>query len=481
MLNLCLTLAEQSSNTLVRKIAHYKGKVAFIEVRLDYLSKPVIPALPIEKATQFVATCRPRREGGRYVGPERDRLELLQQAARSGFDWVDLEHDVATSFRCSPSTRIIRSSHCFEQFPADLSSCFRDLRKLGGDVTKLAVFVSSTRELVALLEWMESIPPEIPRLILGMGEFGQPSRFLGAFFGNCWTYVAESKEVTVAPGQFTLKQALESYRMPSWEGFPSFYGVLGNPLGHSLSPTLHNRLFQHHGLKKMYMPCQVDDLDAWFGYVNRSHCSFQGFSVTRPFKAAVVKHLQQVESSVKAVNTLRKEGSGWEGFNTDYPGFLKPLQSKFSLKGKTAVVLGNGGVAHTVMTVLQNAGVQVTVVGRNSNKVSRFAAEYGCRHALFSDLSLRTDLCINTTPVGQFPEVGDSPLTENQLDFEVVYDLVYRPEKTQLLRMAEQKGLRTISGMEMFIEQAALQFAAWTQIDPDRELIRDMIRQANRT
>ena len=481
MLNLCLTLAEQSSSTLLRKIARYNGKVPFIEVRLDYLSKPLVPVLPVEKATQFVATCRPKGEGGRYTGPERDRLELLQQAARSGFDWVDLEQDIATGFRGSPSTRIIRSAHCFEQFPADLSSCFRDLRKQGGDVTKLAVFVSSTRELVVLLEWMESIPREIPCVILGMGVFGQPSRLLGAFFGNRWTYVAESDEVRAAPGQFTLKQALESYRMPSWEGLPSLYGVLGNPLGHSLSPTLHNRLFQHHGLKKIYMPCQVDDLDAWFGYVNRSHCSFEGFSVTLPFKTEVVKHLRRVESSVKAVNTLRKEGTGWEGFNTDYSGFLKPLQSEFPLKGKTAVVLGNGGVAHTVVTALQNAGVQVTVVGRNPDKVSRFSADYGCRNALFSDLPLRTDLCINTTPVGQFPEVEDSPLTENQLDFEVVYDLVYRPEKTQLLQMAERKGLKTISGVEMFIEQAALQFAAWTHIDPDRELVRDAIRQANRS
>ena len=478
-MNLCLTLAERSPTTLVQKIAHYNGKVPLIEVRLDYLAEPLLPALPVEKASQFVATYRPTREGGHYEGPERDRLELLQKACRSGFDWVDLEHDVSDDLDFSTSARIMRSCHCFEQFPAGLPSLFQALRKRGGDVTKLAVSVSETRELVTLLKWMESVPAEVPHVILGMGALGQPSRILGAFLGNRWTYVAEKEEEAVAAGQFTLNQAIELYRLPSWRNTPSFYGVLGNPVGHSLSPTLHNQLFQSYGMGNLYLPLEVDDLHAWFDYISASQLSFHGFSITLPFKTEVVKYLSAIKSPVKAVNTLKMKGSGWEGLNTDYVGFLKPVESRLSLKGKSAVVLGNGGVAHTVVAALQNTGVQVTVVGRNLERVSRFASAYQCRHALFSDLPLRADLCINTTPVGQYPRTEDSPLAEDQLDFDVVYDLVYRPEETRFLQMARRKGLETISGMEMFIEQAALQFVTWTGIDPDRDLIRETIRRAS--
>ena len=120
----------------------------------------------------------------------------------------------------------------------------------------------------------------------------------------------------------------------------------------------------------------------------------------------------------------------------------------------------------------------MTVVGRDGEKVSHFAKRYGCRYTSFSDLSIAADLCVNTTPVGQFPNIQDSPLTSDQLDFELIYDLVYRPEQTQLLELARRRGLKTISGMEMFIEQAALQFDAWTGISPERQMLREIIRKA---
>ena len=478
MINLCLTLADPSFAALNQKIAQYTGKVPYIEVRLDYLAEPQVPSVQPDQGTDFIVTCRPSREGGHYRGPEQDRLDLLQKAARSGFSWADLEHDVAESPNLPSSTRIVRSYHCFDRFPEDLPSRLQSMGETGGDVIKLAVSVTTTQQLATLLEWMESALEATPCVILGMGDLGQPSRLLGGFLGNSWTYVAEEESSKVAPGQLTLKKAMECYQLPSWTSPPVFYGLLGNPIAHSLSPEIHNQLFQHHQLEKVYLPFPIDDVGVWFDYIEKSRLCFEGFSVTLPFKTDVLKVVQQRTSPVDSLNTLAKRDSQWEGLNTDYPGFLHALRTHGSLKGKTALVLGNGGVAHTVVKALQDQGTEVTVVGRNRDKVSHFAKRYGCRYTLFSDLPMAADLCVNATPVGQFPNIQDSPLTSDQLEFEVIYDLVYRPEQTRLLELAGRRGLKTISGMEMFVEQAALQFTAWTGLSPERQMLREIIRKA---
>ncbi|MCZ6768988.1 MAG: type I 3-dehydroquinate dehydratase, partial [Acidobacteria bacterium] len=441
MINLCLTLAESSFAALNRKIAQYTEQVPYIEVRLDYLTEPQVPSVQPDLGTDFIATCRPSREGGRYQGEEQDRLDLLQRAAHSGFSWVDLEHDVRESPALPSSTRIVRSYHCFDHFPEDLPSRLQSMREKGGDVMKLAVSVTTTQQLTTLLEWMESALKATPCVILGMGDLGQPSRLLGGFLGNRWTYVAEDESSKVAPGQPTLKEAVECYQLSNWTSPPLFYGLLGNPIAHSLSPAIHNQLFQHYQLEQIYLPFLLDDVGVWLDYIEKSRLRFQGFSVTLPFKTDVLKVIQKKTSPVDSLNTLAKRDSQWEGLNTDYPGFLHALKTHGSLKGKTALVLGNGGVAHTVVKALQDQGTEVTVVGRNRDKVSHFAKRYGCRYTLFSDLPMAADLCVNATPVGQFPNIQDSPLANDQLNFELIYDLVYRPEQTQLLKLAGRRGL----------------------------------------
>ena len=475
MVDLCLTLAEPSAAILRDKIAHYNGQVPYLEVRLDYLTDPYLPQMPQQSGTQFIATCRPEREGGRYKKAEGARIELLRAAADSGFHWLDLEHDVPAISNLPSSTRIVRSWHCFGSFSQDLENQFSRLKEAGGDVLKLAVSISTTQEAVRLLEWMESIQESTPVAILGMGVFGQVARLLGGFLGNQWTYVAEYERSRVAPGQFTLTQARDWYRMTGWNTPPPIYGVLGNPVQHSLSPLIQNQLFQHYRLANIYLPFPLDEVDSWFSYTGNSKLDFRGFSVTLPFKTDVLRLVQVSRSPVDSLNTMTKKGSSWEGSNTDYEAFLHPLKSRFSLKGKETLVLGNGGVAHTVVRALQNEGSSVTVVGRSREKVTSFAGRYGCSQALFSDLPLAADLCVNTTPVGQYPDVEKSPLQEHELEFELVYDLVYRPQRTRLLEMATRKGLHTVSGMEMFVEQAALQFLDWTGLSPDRKLIREIL------
>ena len=477
MIKLCLSLADSSAAVLEEKIARYAGQVPYIEARLDTLSEPKVPFVPGGLGTDFIATCRPVREGGNYRGEEQVRLDLLQRAAHSGFAWVDLEYDVEEALSLPASTRIVRSHHCFDRFPEDLPALFDRLKKAGGDVIKVALSINETRDLTSLLRWMESLDPTTPFVVLGMEDLGQPSRLLGAFLGNFWTYVAEDENSKVAPGQLTLEEAVQRYQLPRWKNRPAIYGVLGNPVTHSLSPLIHNQLFQYHQLDKIYLPFLLDDAKIWLDYVEQSPLPFSGFSVTLPFKTDVAKFVEHKESPVDSVNTLVKKDSHWKGLNTDYDGFLQALQPRLALKGKTALVLGNGGVAHTVVKALVDQGVEVTVVGRNPDKAAHLARLYGCGNILFSDLPVSAHLCVNTTPVGQYPDIEDSPLKENQMDFEVVYDLVYSPENTRLLELARSQGLEAISGMEMFVEQAALQSEAWTGLSPDRERMKELIRR----
>ncbi len=476
MINLCLSLADSSAAVLEEKMARYAGQVPYIEARLDYLSEPIIPAVPDGQGTDFIATCRPVREGGRYQGEEQARLQLLEKASRSGFTWVDLEHDVEEAPSFPAETRILRSQHCFDHFPEDLPALFEGLQQAGGDLFKMALSIRTTRELTFLLKWVESLDSRTPFIVLGMEDLGQPSRLLGAFLGNFWTYVAEDEHSKVAPGQLTLEQADQRYQLPRWKSPPAIYGVLGNPVAHSLSPRIHNQLFQYHQLEKVYLPFLLDDAEIWLDYVKQSSLPFSGFSVTLPFKTDVVKWVDHRGSPVDSINTLVKRDAAWEGLNSDYDGFLKALQSRLSLKGKTALVLGNGGVAHTVVKALMDQGVEVTVVGRNPEKAARFSQLYDCPHILFSDLPVSAQICVNTTPIGQHPDTQASPLKKDQMEFDVVYDLVYSPENTRLLDLARSQGAEIISGMEMFVEQAALQFEAWTGLSADREMVREMIR-----
>ncbi|RPJ58438.1 MAG: type I 3-dehydroquinate dehydratase [Acidobacteria bacterium] len=472
MSQLCLTLAEDRVAQLNTKIRRRDGACPLIEIRIDHLDSPEIPCLPDPRRSGYIATCRPVREGGRYRGTETDRLELLQLAARSGFDWIDLEHDVPPiSF--PPGVQVVRSYHDFQGFPSDWSALTGRIDSLPGDLSKIAVAVENTEQLIEVLGQFEK-PAARKRIFIGMGGFGQPSRLLGHFLGNAWTYVTEETDRQIAPGQCSLDSARTSFRLDFPGSRPIIYGILGNPLVHSLSPPLHNRLFAGYGLGNVYLPFPLTAVEPWFAYVAMSPVHFGGFSVTLPFKTDVVKFVDFEGEGERALNTLVREGARWKGVNTDYAGFLKPL-ADVDLQGCLALVLGTGGVTHTVIRALQSKGARVTVVARDPAKGAALARRYHCSQALFSDLPIKAHLCVNCTPVGQYPAIESSPLAKDQLTFEMVYELIYRPERTALIRMAEGQGLKTITGMEMFVEQAALQFRAWTGIDPDRKLIREIV------
>jgi 3-dehydroquinate dehydratase type I len=276
MSSLCLTLAEHSGASLQQKINQYCDQVEFIEVRLDYLDDKAVPALPCVRATKFIATCRPPREGGLFRGTEAERFSVLESAVKAGFDWIDLEKDVPLTELSAFSTQIIRSSHFFDSFPLELSDVLDELMESGGDAFKIAARISTTSELIKLLSWVESLPTEIPRVVLGMGELGQVSRIMGPFLRNLWTYVIEAGGSEVAPGQFSLDEAQQVFRVGHWDASTGLFLLAGSRAPSPEFVRLFNVLFEHYGYSGVALPCMVDDLSALEEYVARSRLPYRG-------------------------------------------------------------------------------------------------------------------------------------------------------------------------------------------------------------
>ena len=278
MADICLTLAADTPGGLQKKIERYDGHVPLAEIRLDFLDRVVFPELPGRSSTRYLATCRPVREGGRYAGPESERLEILGRAGDHGFSLVDLEYDVADNLEFSSPVEIVRSHHDFRGCPDDLGSLYREMSRLPGDLVKLVVTPRDTSTLLKLLGFMEDTLCRVPGVILGMGDAARVTRVLGPFLGSPWTYVSEG-ESGVAPGQFSLDLAVNSYRLAEWRDIPRLYAVgCGNPekgideLVNSLNAGL--RIV---GAGSLVLPFPGMDGASFIPYYESSRLPYRGF------------------------------------------------------------------------------------------------------------------------------------------------------------------------------------------------------------
>lgn len=256
-------------------------------------------------------------------------------------------------------------------------------------------------------------------------------------------------------------------------------GIIGNPVGHSMSPAIHNRAFQELGLDYVYLAFRVEDVEGAIRGM-RALENFKGLSVTIPHKVAVIPFLdevQPVDAGIGSVNTVIKEGTTLKGIGTDGPGARKALSDAgVTLKGKRVLLLGSGGAARAVaFDLAYNASpAAVCLMGVIPEELSRLASDLRSKtttpveDTLLDDRIVaaemeRADVVIHATPVGMHPNEGKSLVPKSLFrDGQAVMDIVYNPLRTQLLLDAAERGLITISGLDMFVNQAALQFTAWT-------------------
>jgi 3-dehydroquinate dehydratase/shikimate dehydrogenase len=457
-----------------------------VELRLDYLSRiPDLNRLIHERPTPVVVTCRRKQDRGRWRWDEDARQKLLRTAIVSEVDYIDLEDDIAGAIPRFGKTKRIVSHHNFDETPDDLESRHAKMAKLDPDIIKIVTMANSPSDCVRMLQLVAE--SEIPTLGFCMGEFGLPSRLLCGKYGAPFTYATFDGERVMAPGQLPFSAMKNLYRYDHISESTEVFAVLGDPIGHSLSPLLHNRAFQHHDIDAVYLPIRIprDSFDESLNALN--WLGIRGYSVTIPHKSAARNYAHEQDDSVSkigAANTLYKSADGvWHATNTDCEAAIESVRQGLgeggTLKGKNCIVLGAGGAARAIVYGLLNAGAFVTIANRTNSKAEQLASELGCQFIRWEHRGKDfRDILINCTPVGMYPEMDNTPFPQNWLgEHTLVFDTIYNPENTLLIKEARERGCKTVSGLEMFIRQAASQFERFTGLTPDLEQLRMTVRK----
>jgi 3-dehydroquinate dehydratase / shikimate dehydrogenase len=468
-----------------------KRGAKFIELRLDFLAKaPDFKRLLAEKPCPMVATVRRPADGGRFSGTEDERLTLLRQAIVSGFDWVDLETDTIDQVRRFKDVKRIVSYHNLREMPADLEKTYAKMCKQDADVVKIAVAAHVPTDNLRVLNLLRGAPK--PTIALCTGDLGLPSRLLGPCLGSPFTYAAFNKERGVAPGLPSFDDLASVYGLEGVNRQTAIYGVIGDPVAHSLSPVIHNKAFRKMGINALYVPFRVSrgELPALLKAFDR--LPVRGYSVTIPHKETAVTlatRRDPVAEQVQAANTLLRTESGWVAHNTDAQAAFDSIVSnlppttdgsKPTLHARSVLILGAGGIGKAIAHVLRKDVGLMVIANRTPEKAQKLAEQLDCRavdwNARHNNLA---DLVVNATSVGMHPNTDESPLHHSFLKPGImVVDTVYTPETTLLVKEARSRGCHVLTGVDMFVRQAALQFKLFTGREPPIDYMSRVVRRA---
>ncbi|MFI4876884.1 MAG: shikimate dehydrogenase [Blastopirellula sp. JB062] len=462
--------------------------VKLVELRLDYINGTIkLKRLLTDRPGPVLITCRREQDGGRWAGMEAERQMVLRTAIVDGADYVDIEEDIAANIPRYGSTKRIISYHNFRETPADIEAIHERMCQLDPDIVKLATMANSPHDNIRMLNLARR--SDVPTVALCMGDMGTPTRILGAKYGVPITYSTYSNERTLAPGQIGYQQMRDVYGYEQINAETEIYGVIADPIGHSLSPQLHNACFREQGANRCYLPFRVprEHLTS-FIEEDCAALEIKGLSVTIPHKESIVRLIKKPDSAVAgigAANTILFDEEGPSGFNSDCAAAMASLETAFPhdtddpLANKTALVLGSGGVAKAIAWGLKNRGVDVIIASRTDENAEDLANALECRAVSWEDRGLeRVDILINGTPVGMHPNVNESPIDKVRLRAGmVVFDTVYNPEQTLLIKEARQRDCRVVTGVDMFVRQAALQYKMFTGVEPSRDLMRDTLKK----
>jgi 3-dehydroquinate dehydratase / shikimate dehydrogenase len=459
-----------------------------VELRLDWLSKPPdLHRLLAERPTPVVVTCRRPVDGGRSKMTEDQRQALLRQAIVAGVEYVDLEDDIATKIRRYGQTKRIVSFHDFNGTPDSLEERHAHMCTLDADIIKIVTMAQSPRDNIRLLKLVKDA--RIPTIAFCMGEFGLVSRVLCGKYGAPFTFATFSSDRVLAPGQLSFDEMKNLYRFDQINSQTEVYGVLGDPIAQSYSPRIHNAAFRHDGLNAVYLPMRVpaEELDetleayAWL--------DVRGYSVTIPHKERAL-HLanfrDDIVDDIGAANTLfRDDRNNWYAGNTDFEAALSSIKMGLELKGdpelagKRVLLLGAGGVAKAIGQGVLRAGAALTITNRTRSRGQELATHLGCQFVAWENRGAAyVDVLVNCTPIGMYPNMNETPFQDNWLrEGTVVFDTIYNPEQTLLIKQARERGCHVVSGLEMFVAQAAAQYHCFTRQSAPVDVMREALRR----
>jgi 3-dehydroquinate dehydratase/shikimate dehydrogenase len=480
-----------------------------LELRLDYMdgldvekaSAAVVQAKSIAgKSVRVIATARDVRQGGAKDYPLSLRVDVLAAVLKAGADFIDYEYEncvspyrdrIQKAVSASLKGRLIVSAHNFAGRFDNLAMLYRHIATaFPAAVPKLVYKANHINDCFEAFDLLRRTGGD--RIILCMGEAGVISRILAKKVGSFVTFAALNEDSATAPGQLTLKHFRELYRYQSIKTDTELYGVVGWPIGHSLSPAVHNGCFAKGGENKLYVPLAVEGGYAEFAafvhnIISRSWLGFRGLSVTIPHKVSALNFIKERGGNIEplalrigAVNTIliSKEGKV-SGYNTDCAGAVGAIMagmgiSSDELLSMGVAIVGAGGAARAIVAGLIDAGAQLTIYNRTVSKARELAEDFGCAFAGLDGLrDMDAKLLVNCTSVGMHPDVEATPVPPEYIKAGmIVFDTIYNPIQTRLLKEAKNAGAKTISGMEMFINQAAAQFKLFTGKDADINFIR---------
>jgi 3-dehydroquinate dehydratase/shikimate dehydrogenase len=447
----------------------------FIELRLDYLAQP-LPAMPKMKAflelhpeVTFIATCRRAVNGGKFRGSVAAQLAVLRKAADCGFPLVDLELQSAEAMKADDlrdlydRVGLVLSHHNFKA-TKKLEEQFAEMSRYPADFYKLVSTATNLYDNVVMMKFLEKHSGKHEMVGNCMGEQGIISRALAVRAGSVFTFAAATKGEETAPGQVTASELRDIYRIEMVDQATQVYGVAGDPVAHSLSPVMMNAAFRRETVNAVYLSLHAKSLKDLLACVQ--DIPIRGLSVTMPYKQEIVDELENTDALTKLVgacNTVVRGADGkLYGFNTDVAGIIVPLEQRMTLANAKVLILGAGGAARAAAFGLKNKGAEVYITNRTPEKGQTLARQAKVKYMKRADITKQQfDVIINATPVGMNGS-KQSPLEEKELNTKYVFDLVYTPAETKLIKMARAKNIQVIPGLEMFVQQGARQFEIWT-------------------
>jgi 3-dehydroquinate dehydratase/shikimate dehydrogenase len=483
MTQICVSLIEEQTARVIDRMVDLESTADLFEIRGDYITDLDLLMLLRARTKPHVFTCRSVSEGGRFQDDDPRRRLLLLEAVKRGFDYVDVEynsryHDVMVE---KAGEGLIVSHHDLAGTPDDLPGLYERMCVAGADIVKIVTTPQSLSDVARLLVFAERVSTMTgpPVIALAMGPLGALTRILAGRYGAPFTFASSAPGAEAAPGQIPAHVLSELYRVREITPATRVYGILGQGIGRSLSPIIHNSAFRASEIDAVYVPLEADSMSAFIESLPALKLS--GFSVTRPYKVEILPHLGDVEelaSVCGSVNTVVvRDDESLAGSSTDGVGVLVPLGRRIDIAGKNVIVIGAGGAARAAAFALKGAGAFVTILARDPEKAGAIAHAIGCGSDALATLRDRTwDVIINATPVGGVSFVHDTPVPpELHRRGSVVFDMVYVPQETRLLREARAAGCQTIGGLEMLLAQAEGQFETWMGKPAPADVMREAV------
>ncbi|GJN31871.1 hypothetical protein PR202_gb20324 [Eleusine coracana subsp. coracana] len=500
----CVPLVARTVEEMVSDAAVAKSVGCdLVEIRIDFIQgfrpREDLPRLLRGCPLPALVTYRPNWEGGQYEGDDTTRFETLRLAMELGVDYVDIELKVADKFinfisgNKPEKCKLIISSHNYEYTPSreELANLVARIQAVGADIVKIATTAKDIIDVSRMFQVM--VHCQVPMIGLVMGERGLMSRILAPKFDGYLTFGILNATKISAPGQPAVEELLEIYNIRHIGPDTKVLGLIANPVQQSKSPILHNKCLQSVGYNAVYLPLLADNLASFLE--TYSSPDFSGFSCSLPFKVDAVQCCDEhdpVAKSIGAINTIIRRPDGkLVGYNTDYIGAISaiedgirglgPKDSVISpLAGRLIVVIGAGGAGKAIAYGAKEKGARVVVANRTYEKAVNLANAVGGQPLRLSDLETFKPeegmILANATSLGMYPNVDGTPIPKKALSFyDMVFDAVYAPKVTRLLREAEENGVKVVSGVEMFIRQAMDQFEHFTGgIEAPESLMREI-------